>query len=214
MTSKLSLSLVPGVAYLLVVELVVFSVFDASFASVPNALNIGLQSATLMLLALPMTLIIMSEGLDLSMGAVLGLAGVVLAMVLVRGGHLAFACAAALAVGAVFGVTNGVLVVTLGFRRSSRLSGTLGIAQGLALVLTGGQSVVGIGDAPGAMRKPDRGRAVSIVIALAAFLAFWLMLSQTRVGSYVSALAAVARPSRWRVSMSICFTSASMPPAG
>ena len=43
-------------------------------------MNIGVQSSILLLLALPMTLIIMSEGLDLSMGAVLSLAGVVLAM--------------------------------------------------------------------------------------------------------------------------------------
>ena len=75
----------PGVAYLLAGLFVSFSVLDPSFISVPNLLNIGTQSSTLLLLALPMTLIIMSEGLDLSMGAVLGLAGVVLAMRLASG---------------------------------------------------------------------------------------------------------------------------------
>jgi hypothetical protein len=90
----------------------VFAIVDASFASIPNLLNIGIQSATLVLL-LPMTLIIMSEGLDLSMGAVLGLAGIVLATMLARGSSLPMALVAALAVGTTFGTANGVLVVTL-----------------------------------------------------------------------------------------------------
>ena len=76
-----------------------------------NVLNIGMQSSILLLLALPMTLIIMSEGLDLSMGAVLsarrrrpGDA------VVATGVHAAAALAAALAVGLAFGVRNGLLV--------------------------------------------------------------------------------------------------------
>jgi len=73
---------IPGTAYLLVILLVVFSIFGEGFATLPNILNIGVQGAVLLLLALPMTLIIMTEGLDLSLGAVLSLAGVVLATLL------------------------------------------------------------------------------------------------------------------------------------
>jgi ribose transport system permease protein len=62
----------PGVAFLLVALAVAFAFFASGFASLPNLLNIGVQSSTLLLLALPMTFIIMTEGLDLSMGAVLG----------------------------------------------------------------------------------------------------------------------------------------------
>jgi ribose transport system permease protein len=131
----------------------------------------------------------MSEGLDLSMGAVLSLAGVVLATMLMNEHSLPVALAAAAGVGLAFGVANGVLVVTLGLPPFVATLGTLGIAQGLALVLTGGQSVVGIGDAlPALYESRIAGVPFSIAIALAAFLAFWLMLSQTRVGAYVSAL--------------------------
>ena len=50
----------PGVGYLLATLAVTFTILDPRFASVPNLLNIGTQSSTLLLLALPMTLIIMS----------------------------------------------------------------------------------------------------------------------------------------------------------
>jgi ribose transport system permease protein len=180
---------VPGAGYLLVVLLIVFAIFGDGFATLPNVLNIGVQGSILLLLALPMTLIIMSEGLDLSMGAVLSLAGVVMATMLMNGHSLSAALAAAAGVGLAFGVANGVLVVTLGLPPFVATLGTLGIAQGLALVLTGGQSVVGIGDAlPALYESRIAGVPFSIAIALAAFLVFWLTLSRTRVGSYVSAL--------------------------
>src|SRR6185503_8512781 len=95
---------IPGIAYLLTGLGLTFAIFASGFASIPNLLNIGVQSSILLLLALPMTLIIMTEGLDLSMGAVLGLTGVVLATVLVGGNSLAVAFAAALAVGLGFGI--------------------------------------------------------------------------------------------------------------
>ena len=179
----------PGAAYLLAVLIVVFAIFGSGFATVANGLNIGVQSSVLLLLALPMTLIIMTEGLDLSMGAVLSLAGVVMAGVLMNGRGLGTGFAAAIGVGLVFGVLNGVLVVALGLPPFVATLGTLGIAQGAALVLTGGQSVVGIGDAlPALYESRPAGIPFSIVIALTAFLVFRFALSQTRFGSYVSAI--------------------------
>ena len=180
---------VPGIGYLLVVLLIVFSASGSGFATAANALNIGVQSAVLLLLALPMTLVIMSEGLDLSMGAVLSLAGVVLATLLMNGRPLPVALAAAIGVGGAFGLANGLLVVSLGLPPFVATLGTLGIAQGLALVATGGQSVVGIGDAlPALYESRLLGIPFSIVIALAAFAVFRFALRQTRWGAYVSAI--------------------------
>src|SRR5437868_7638337 len=98
-----------GAAYLLAILVVVFAVFGSGFATLANILNIGVQSSVLLLLALPMTLIIMSEGLDLSMGAVLSLAGVVLATMLMRQHGLTVAFASAIGVGVAFGIGNGLL---------------------------------------------------------------------------------------------------------
>src|SRR5437762_8909920 len=120
---------VPGAAYLLAALIVVFAIFGSGFATVANGLNIGVQSSVLLLVALPMTLIIMTEGLDLSMGAVLSLAGVVMAGVLMNERGLGIGFAAAVGVGLAFGVLNGVLVVALGVPPFVATLGTLGIAQ-------------------------------------------------------------------------------------
>jgi ribose transport system permease protein len=180
---------IPGVAYILAALLAVFSVFASGFTSAANLANIGVQSSVLLLLALPMTLIIMSEGLDLSIGAVLGLAGVVLALVLVRGGGVALGFAAALAVGLAFGVGNGLLVAVLGMPPFVATLGTLGIAQSFALVATDGQSVVGIGDAlPSLYTSTWLGIPFSILVGLLAYLAFHFLLYHTRFGAYVFAI--------------------------
>ena len=180
---------VPGVAYLLVALVVAFSILGPGFASAPNLRNIGVQSSILLLLALPMTFIIMSEGLDLSMGAVLGLAGVTLASLLAGGVALAPAAVAASGVGLVFGVINGLLVVRLGIPPFVSTLGTLGVAQGAALVATDGQSVVGIGPTlPSLYASAWMGLPFSVLVAVAVYLIFHAVLYKTRFGTYVFAI--------------------------
>ena len=183
------LARIPGVAFLLVLLGIVFGVFASGFASLPNLLNIGIQSSTLLLLALPMTFIIMTEGLDLSMGAVLGLTGVVLASALVAGNTLIVALAAALGVGLVFGIANGLLVVKLGLPPFVATLGTLGIAQGIALVVTSGESVAGIGPAlPRLYASRWVGIPFSILVAIFMYAVFHFLLYHTRFGNYVFAI--------------------------
>jgi ribose transport system permease protein len=183
------LARIPGVAFLLVGMGIVFAVVAPGFATLPNLLNIGIQSSVLLLLALPMTFIIMTEGLDLSMGAVLGLTGVVLAVALVGGNPLILAFAAALGVGLAFGVANGLLVVKLGLPPFVATLGTLGIAQGIALVVTSGESVAGIGPAlPRLYASRWAGIPFSIVVAAAMYGVFHFLLYHTRFGNYVFAI--------------------------
>jgi ribose transport system permease protein len=189
MTLTRFLARVPGVAFLLVLLAILFTIFASGFPSIPNLLNIGIQSSTLLLLALPMTFIIMTEGLDLSMGAVLGLTGVVLAIALVNGSALPVALAAALGVGLAFGIANGLLVVKLGMPPFVATLSTLGIAQGAALVLTNGESVVGIGRTlPRLYSSTWVGIPFSIVAAALGYAAFHFLLYHTRFGNYVFAI--------------------------
>ena len=179
----------PGVGYLLAALLIAFSILDRSFLSIPNLLNVGTQTSTLMLLALPMTLIIMSEGLDLSMGAVLGLSGVILAMRLAGGSTLPMALAPALAAGLMFGIANGLLVVAAGIPPFVATLGTLYVAQGVALVITEGRSVVGIGSAlPALYASRWLGLPFSVVVSALAYAVFHAMLYRTRFGVYVFAI--------------------------
>ncbi|TPQ35808.1 ABC transporter permease [Cupriavidus pinatubonensis] len=179
----------PGAAWVLLLLTVAFAAMGQGFLSTANLLNVGTQSTILLLIALPMTLIIMTEGLDLSMGAVLALCGVVLAMVIVATGSLLLALAAAIAVGLAFGLLNGLLVARLGIPPFVSTLGTLGVAQGVALVMTDGQSVVGVGDTIPLLYSGELfGIPVPLWLAATTYALFHWLLYRTRFGAYVFAL--------------------------
>jgi ribose transport system permease protein len=184
-----ALGRIPGVAFVLVALFAIFASMSPGFSTAPNLSNILVQSAILLLLALPMTFIIMTEGLDLSIGAVLTLASVVLASVAVSTGSLPLAFVAALAIGLAFGLLNGWIIAWLDIPPFVATLGTLGIAQGLCLVLTDGQSIVGM---PPALHYIYSGYLFGIpfplVIAAVAYVAMHGILYHTRLGTYVPAL--------------------------
>ncbi len=184
-----SIARVPGVAIVLIVLSVAFGALTGDFVKPANIANILVQSTILLLLALPMTLIIMTEGLDLSMGAVLTFASIVLATTVLATGSLALALLAALVAGTCFGLANGVLVSVLGIPPFISTLGTLGIAQGLSLVVTDGQSIVGIPRSIESIYSGTfAGIPLPIVIAVLAYAVTHVMLYRTRFGTYVFAL--------------------------
>lgn len=187
--AALRLKDLPGVAIVLAVLVGLFAALAPGFASTGNLSNILVQSTILLLLALPMTLVIMTEGLDLSMGAVVTFASVALALAVVATQSLVLGLFVGLAVGAAFGVANGALVAGLSIPPFVATLGTLGVAQGLALVLSDGQSIVGI---PRHVREIYSGSVlglpIPILIAASAYLAFHVLLYRTRFGTYVVAL--------------------------
>jgi ribose transport system permease protein len=169
--------------------ILLFALAAPGFASITNLSNILVQSTILLLLALPMTFVIMTEGLDLSMGAVVTFASVVFALVVVGTGSLGIGLLAALSVGIGFGTVNGTLVAWLSIPPFVATLGTLGVAQGLALVISDGQSVVGIPRHVRAVYSGDLlGIPIPILIAIAAYAAFHVLLYWTRFGTYIVAL--------------------------
>lgn len=180
---------IPGVAVMLVLLCVVFSLMTPGFLTVPNISNVLVQSTILLMLALPMTLIIMTEGLDLSMGAVLTLTSLIVAIVALATGSMVLGLLAALAVGTAFGVANGWLVAVVGIPPFVATLGTLGMAQGLSLIVSDGQSVVSM---PAAVRGVYSGTLAGvplpIILALGSYLAFHGLLYHTRFGTYIFAL--------------------------
>jgi ribose transport system permease protein len=183
------LARIPGVAIVLAMLIVGFTLANPNFLTPANIANLLVQSTLLTLLALPMTLVIMTEGLDLSIGAVLTLASIALAMTVVATGSAALGILAGLAVGLAFGLVNGFLVTTLNLPPFIATLGTLGIAQGLSLVVTDGQSVVGI---PSSIEYVYSGTLLGIpfpiFLAALAYGVFHLLLYRTRFGVAVFAL--------------------------
>jgi ribose transport system permease protein len=179
----------PGLFAMLALMLVGFSVATRDFATPGNALNVLLQSSVLLLIALPMTFVILTEGLDLSIGAVLSLCSATLAQAAVATGSFAAALAVALAVGTLAGALNGGLVAYLRIPPFVATLGTLGVAQSLALIVTGGQSVVGLPDSVIFVYGGSiLGVRVPILLVAAAYALMHWLLYRTRFGSYVFAL--------------------------
>lgn len=187
--ARVKIPSVPGVVIALTLLFILFAVASPGFLTTGNLSNILVQSVILLLLALPMTLIIMTEGLDLSMGAVLTLASLVLALTLISTGSLLLAFAAAVGVGLAFGLLNGWLVSMLSIPPFVATLGTMGAAQGLALLVSDGQSVVGI---PRYVRQIYSGDIAGIpnpiLIGIGFYALFHVLLYHTRFGTYICAL--------------------------
>jgi ribose transport system permease protein len=179
----------PGVAVVLTLLVVIFAAAAPGFVSPRNIANVLVQSTLLLLLSLPMTLVIMTEGLDLSMGAVLTLTSIIVAIVSLATGSMLQGLLAAVAVGTVFGIANGCLVAGLNIPPFVATLGTLGMAQGLALIASDGQSIVGI---PRSVSEvylaAPFGVPMPIMIGVGAYLVFNGLLYHTRFGTYVFAL--------------------------
>jgi ribose transport system permease protein len=179
----------PGVAIGLTLLIVIFAASAPGFISPTNVANVLVQSTLLLLLSLPMTLVIMTEGLDLSMGAVVTLTSIIVAIVSLATGSMLQGLLAAVAVGTLFGLANGYLVARLNIPPFVATLGTLGIAQGLALIASDGQSVVGI---PRSVSEvylaAPFGVPLPIIIGVGAYFVFHVLLYHTRFGTYIFAV--------------------------
>lgn len=179
----------PGAAWMLLVLAGALAVAEPGFASVANLRNVLLQASLLLLLALPMTLIVLTEGLDLSMGASLSLATVVLALVDLSQATAWTAVAAAIGVAVAVGLGNGLLVAGCGLPPFVGTLGTLGVAQGLALVVSEGRNTMGVSEG---LRQLWDWQLAGLPLPILAALAVWgglhLLLYHTRFGPRVFAL--------------------------
>jgi len=179
----------PGAFYLLALMGIVLAFATTSFFTVANLTNVALQVAVLTIVALGMTLVILTEGIDLSLGPVLGLCGVAASLLVVGGYPLPYAIGAAVGIGVCFGLLNGMLVAVAGMPPFIVTLGTFGIAQSVAMVLTRGDSVVNL---PGYYRWFNDGVflgvPVPLLVTASVFALTWLLLYRTKFGRYVFAI--------------------------
>ncbi len=173
----------PTVVYDLLALCIFLSLFAPNFFNVTTALTVGVQTAVLLIVALEETLVILTEGIDLSAGAVLSVAGVVAAYLLQAGIPLPIAFLAALATGVTFGLLNGCLIAVGKLPPFITTLGTMGVAQGLALVMTEGLSINS--DSP-QMRFFGEGVLLGLPtpvwIAALVLLLTYVLLNNTRYG--------------------------------
>jgi ribose transport system permease protein len=194
-----------SIALILVGLIVVFSLLrPEEFFDVNNARNIATDAAVLLVIASGMTFVIITAGIDLSVGAVLVFAGVVAAKAMTEVGGdnwgvILVGLAAALASGFGWGLLNGFLVAKAKIPAFIVTLGTLGMALGSALLITGG---VDQRDVPFKLVDTiGSGRAFGevpylVLIAAAVALVFGVILAATRFGRYTYAIGSNEEASR------------------
>ncbi len=189
--------------FALIAIVVVFSILSPVYFSLPNFLSMSSQVAIYGLLALGMLLVVLNGGIDLSVGSVLGLAGVV-AGALMKGlevpalGVILYppvwaVVVLTLALGALVGAVNGVLVAVLKVPAFVTTLGVMYVARGVALLMTDGLTYNGL-DGEAALgntgfawlgRERLAGIPVSIVVLATVAVAAGLMLSRTAFGRWL-----------------------------
>ena len=173
----------------LVLIFAVFSWLTPSFLTVPNLTNILQQSSINACIALGMTLVIISGGIDLSVGPTAALAAVVSATLMVNGVPISVCILVALGIGMACGLFNGILIAVAGLQPFIVTLGALSLYRALALIYTEGSPVFGI---PAEFRVLANGElggipnAVIIVAVLA--LVAWILLNKSPLGEYILAV--------------------------
>jgi ribose transport system permease protein len=159
------------------------------FLTVSNILNIAQQTSINAIVAVGMTFVILSGGIDLSVGSIVALSGVALGTLLQGGQPLPVAVTAALAVGIGCGLLNGALVSWGGLPPFIVTLGMMSIARGAALVFTEGRPVSGF-DA--GFRSIATGNVSFIpspvVVMVVVYGLAHLVLTRTTFGRYVYAI--------------------------
>lgn len=129
-----------------VVLMIGFTIASPQFLTISNILNIARQTAVVSIIGFVMTFVLTAGEIDLSIGAVMALASVVASIILREGGHWVVASLGGLATGAVFGFCNGLLTTRAKIPSFLVTLGSMGIARGIALSITGTLTIVFIND--------------------------------------------------------------------
>lgn len=135
----------------LLVLVIAFSLTSEAFFSVGNAMTVSLQVTSIVYLGIGATLVILTGGIDLSVGSVLALSGVAAALSVKAGVPVAPAMLIGIVVGALCGAVNGLCVTLLKLPPFIATLGMMLVARGIALQVTDARAVSGLGEAFGVL---------------------------------------------------------------
>jgi ribose transport system permease protein len=165
-------------------ECLVVGLAADSFLTAANLANVLRQNAFIAILAAGMTFVILTGGIDLSVGSVVGLSGVVAAGLLAAGAAMPAAIAAALGVGLAVGTVNGFAVTTLRVPAFVVTLAMMLVVRGAAFKYTDARTITGLPPAFGVLG----GGAAAAACMLSVFALSWLVLARTRFGRHVHAV--------------------------
>ena len=189
---------VVSIAVFFVVMVVVFSLITDTFLTQANILNILRQIAPLMIVAVAMTFVITTAGIDLSVGSVLALVNALAAISLQAGVPWALVVALLLLIGVAIGLVQGFFVAHEGIPAFIVTLAGLSTIRGTALLLTKGYSIPIDPQSP--FNEIGRGWVLGVpmpaIIAVAVLVAGYVVFNETTFGRYVTGVGANAEAVR------------------
>lgn len=167
----------------------VFSILTRDFLTVNNMLSIVRQSSINAVIAVGMTMVIISGGIDLSVGSIVALVAVVSATWMEQGAPVWLGVVGGIAVGGTAGLVNGLLISRIRLAPFIVTLGSMSYLRGIALVYSGGRPVYGV---PRSVRWLGNGMvsiipAPAIVLIVMVAIALFV-LHRTRFGEYTFAM--------------------------
>ena len=173
---------------ILLVICVFATILSPSFLSVTNLFNVFKQITVAGIVGCGMTFVILTGGIDLSVGSILGLSGVLASGVLASTGNTAVAVAVSLTVGIACGAVNGFFVSVCGIPPFISTLGMMTLLRGVILVYTKGSPIPIKSDAYKFFGKGSiAGIPVPVIILIIVFLLAHYILTQTSYGRSVYA---------------------------
>ena len=175
-------------AFILMV--VVFSILSPVFFSYGNFINIANQTAIISVLAFGMTLVMLSGGIDLSVGSLVSISAVICALLLDAGASTPVAMGVSILTGVTFGGLSGFISVKWGVQTFLVTLGVLSVARGLSLVLSEGRTIYIDSEFFLSIMAQGYIGPVPVLFAwtLLFFFVSWLVLNLTTFGRKVRAV--------------------------
>ncbi len=178
-----------GIFIAFIVVIVILSIICPSFLTWKNLLNIVRKSSIHGVMAIGMTFVILTAGIDLSVGSVLALTGVLCAGFEHAGLPVVVIVIATLGIGAVIGSVNGLIITKGKVTPFVVTLGMMSVARGLAHIYTDGQPISGFGERFRYIGGGDFFYVpVPIIIFIFTLLIAALILRDTRLGRYTYAI--------------------------
>jgi ribose transport system permease protein len=174
--------------FILIGLVILFGIASPHFLTTDNLLNVMQQSAINAILGIGLTFVIVSGGIDLSVGSILAFCGLVVADLLVAGHGSIIAIAGGLLVGLGCGLLNG-LITTLG--RIPPFITTLGmmlIARSAAKIYSGSKPISGLPESFRSLSGNIAGIPVMVLVVAALYVVAHLVLTRTKLGRYSYAI--------------------------
>ena len=177
----------------LLVLITIVTILSPSFLSTKNIFNILRQTSVNGIIAAGMTFVILTGGIDLSVGSILAISGAVCASLLASGQNIIIAVLAALIIGAMVGFLNGFIITKGKLQPFIATLATMTILRGLTLVYTDGKPItLGSGDLAIKFGQIGGGKIFGIptpaLIMILVFAICAFVLKNTQMGRYTYAL--------------------------